>query len=187
EFGRSLIEKRRGGESGIRAIRAYTGDAVWEAAERGEWSRELFAATLAAAVTAREGDLRRNCEQSALRPVALVCEHVDGHRQSHVMLDGHLQEFVAGVKLRSGECRVSTANMGGLENFVVNFAHLDREIQKFFLTRQPPIAIERVLLATMLIDTFMQALRDAPGQRIATPQLEVAYRGLPYLPVRVRG
>ena len=186
EFVQSLAEKRGGGESGIMAIRAYEGEAVWEAMDRGEWSRDLFETTLAAATTAQTGDFRENCRRSTLAPVALVCEHIDGHKQSHIMLDGHIAEFIAGAKLRGGECRASTANMGGLNDFVVNFAHLDREIQKSFLTSQPPIAIERVLLSSMLVATFMRALKDAPGQRVTTPHLVVPYRGLPYLPVRVK-
>ena len=101
------------------------------------------------------------------------------------MLDGHIQEFVAGVRLRSGEIRASTCNMGGLENFVVNFTHLDREIQKFFLTRRAPIAIERVLLTTMTIATLMHALKDQPSQRVLTPHLGVAYKPLPYTPMRI--
>ncbi len=184
EFVQSLAEKRHGGESGITSIQAFEGDAVWEAHERGAWSRDLFDATLAAATTAQPGDYRYNCRRNAVTPVALVTEHADGHKQSHIMLDGHIDEFIAGAKLRSGECRASTANMGGLNDFVVNFAHLDREIQKFFMTSQPPIAIERVLLATMLVATFMHALKDAPGQCVLTPHLAVPYRGLPYLPVR---
>jgi len=186
EFVQSLAEKRRGGESGIAAIHAYEGEAVWEAMDRGEWSRDLFEATLAAATTAQHGNYRDNCRRSTLTPVALVCEHTDGHKQSHIMLDGHIAEFIAGARLYDGECRASTANMGGLNDFVVNAAHLDREIQKFFLTRQPPIAIERVLLSSMLVATFIHALKDAPGQRVATPHLVVPYCGLPYLPVRVK-
>ena len=101
------------------------------------------------------------------------------------MLDGHITEFVAGVKLRSGECRASTANMADFKNFVVNFGHLDREIQKFFLTQQTPVALERVLLATQLIAEFMRALKDAPGQRVLTPQLDIPYRAVGYQPVRL--
>ena len=184
EYMQSLAEKRMGGERGIKAIRAYTGNEVWAAMDRGEWSGDLFEATLAAAVTAAPGDYRANCARSTFGPQALVCEHVDGHKQTHINLDGHIEELIAGVKLRDGECRASTANMADLSNFVINFGHLSREIQKFFLTQQAPIAIERVLLATMLVASFMHALKDSPGQRVLTPHLELAYQALSYQPVR---
>ena len=46
EWMQSLVENRAGGEAGIVAVRAYEGDEVWNAQERGEWSQELFAAAL---------------------------------------------------------------------------------------------------------------------------------------------
>ena len=33
-----MIERRPGGESGISAVRTLVGDAIWAAAEAGEWS-----------------------------------------------------------------------------------------------------------------------------------------------------
>ena len=59
EFVQSLIEKRKGGESGILAITAYEGDAVWDAMANGAWSRELFDATLAACPFKASGDMPR--------------------------------------------------------------------------------------------------------------------------------
>lgn len=184
EFVQSIAEKRAGGERGITAIRTYEGEAVWAALERGEWSRDLFEATLAAAITAKPGQYKDNCKQSQLATVAIVCEHADGHKQTHLCLDGHIEEFVCGVKLRNGECRASTANMSDLRNFVVNFGHLAREMQKFFLTQQSPVAIERLLLTTLLVASFVRALKDAPGQRILTPHLALPYQPYAYRPVR---
>jgi len=34
----AMIERRPGGESGISAVRTLVGDAIWAAAEAGEWS-----------------------------------------------------------------------------------------------------------------------------------------------------
>ena len=184
EYLQSLVEKRKGSESGIKAIRTYEGDEVWAAMERGEWSHDLFDATLAAAVTAKSGDYKTNCANSPIKPAAIICEHLDGHKQIHVNLTGHIEELIAGVKLRSGEFRASTANMADLSNFVINFGHLDREIQKFFITQQSPVAIERALLTTMLVASYLHALKDHPGERVLTPHLEIAYQALPYRPVR---
>jgi len=184
EYLQSLVEKRQGSESGIKAIRTYAGDEVWAAMERGEWSRDLFEATLAAAITAKSGDYKANCAASDTKPAAIICEHVDGHKQVHINMSGHIEELIAGVKLRTGECRASTANMADLNNFVINFGHLSREIQKFFLTQQSPIAVERMLLTTLMVASYLHALKDHPGERVLTPHLEIAYQALPYRPVR---
>ena len=42
-----MVERRQGGESGVRTVRYLEGPAVWDAGERGEWSRPLAEAALA--------------------------------------------------------------------------------------------------------------------------------------------
>jgi hypothetical protein len=177
EYLQSIIERRGGGESGIRALTAYVGDGVWEAMAQGVWSQDLFDFTLAAALTAKAGDYRQNCrEHGRYQPVAFVMEHEDGHRSTQIMVEGHIQDFIAGVRLRGdGMLRAAPANLVGLNDFVRHFARLDREIQKFFLTGQSPVALERHLLTTLQVATWMHALKQ-PGQRIATPQLQIAYQ-----------
>src|SRR5207302_7466000 len=43
-----MLERRRGGESGVRAVQMLEGEAVWKAGEDGHWSKELLEAALAA-------------------------------------------------------------------------------------------------------------------------------------------
>ncbi|HHZ93294.1 TPA: hypothetical protein EYN65_22890, partial [Candidatus Poribacteria bacterium] len=39
-----MIERREGGESGVKAVQLIEGDAVWEAGKNGQWSMELLEA-----------------------------------------------------------------------------------------------------------------------------------------------
>jgi hypothetical protein len=176
EFVQSLIEQRAGGESGIVAMTTYEGDAVWDAMANGAWSQALFDTTLAACPFKNVGDFRENCAKSGMAPAAVVCEHADGHQQTHVMLSGHLNAFAAGLRLRGDPrhfvtyCDTNVANV-----FVINFANLCREIDRFFATGISPVPLARNLLTTLEIATMMHALRDAPGQRIDTPHLRITY------------
>jgi hypothetical protein len=42
----AMVERRRGGESGVQWIQAYRGDAFWQAHAEGQWSRKLVEACL---------------------------------------------------------------------------------------------------------------------------------------------
>jgi hypothetical protein len=175
EFVQSIIERRTGAEQGIRRICAYKGEGVWAAYDQGLWSHELFAAALAAGTT-KPGDLRVNCRASGQVPVAFCLEYLDGHRSSHIMLDGHLSDFTLAFKLK-GDSRIRAARAKGSteETFVQTFAVLNREIQQLMLTGQTAIPLERTWLTTLTIASCMQALQQ-PGQWVETPQLAINYR-----------
>jgi hypothetical protein len=176
EFVQSLIEGRAGGESGIVAMTTYAGDAVWDAQANGAWSAALFDDTLAAFPRKRAGDYRANCAASAIQPVACVCEHADGHRQTHVMLDGHIDGFAAGLRLHDDVTSYVTYSDNATDGvFVLNFAHLSREIDTFFVSGVAPVPIERSLLTTLQVATQMRLLTESPGVRVATPDLQIAY------------
>src|SRR6185436_9215484 len=77
-----FVERRRGGETGMRAVQRIEGKAVWEAGAAGRWSRELMEAALAVGrrvVPGRPEDLVKN-------PVALFLEYNDGFRATILML-----------------------------------------------------------------------------------------------------
>ncbi len=176
EFVQSLIERRKGGEHGIVAMTTYAGDAVWDAMANGAWSRDLFDATLAACPFKKPGDYRGHCAASGMLPVAMVAEHADGHKQTHVMLNGHIDVFAAGLRLRDDPKNYVTYCDDTTENvFVLNFAHLCREIDRFFVTGASPVPTARNLLTTLEVATFMHLLTESPGQRVATPWLGVSY------------
>lgn len=176
EFVQSLIEKRVGGESGIVAMTTYEGDAVWTAMANGAWSQGLFDATLAACPFRKQGDYRANCAASEMSPVAFVAEHADGHKHTHVMLHGHIDIFAAGLRLRDDPNHYVTYSDDTTKNvFVINFAHICREIDQFFVTGVSPVPPARNLLATLEVATFMRELKLHPGQRVETPQLRIAY------------
>src|SRR5262249_59463299 len=41
-----MIERRKGGETGVKAVQMIEGDAVWKAGEQGRWSKRLLTAAL---------------------------------------------------------------------------------------------------------------------------------------------
>src|SRR5438132_10426825 len=41
-----MIERRKGGETGVKAVQMIEGDAVWKAGEQGRWSKQLLTAAI---------------------------------------------------------------------------------------------------------------------------------------------
>jgi hypothetical protein len=58
-----------------------------------------------------------------------------------------------------------------------NFDHLAFMVDEFLLTGRPPVAVERTLLATGIVDAVLTS-RYRGGQRIDTPHLSISYAPL---------
>ncbi len=175
EFGQSLVERRAGGESGIRSITAWKGEAVGEQLDRDPDLRRMMEAALATASPPATGDYRENCRQDDDPPIVFRLEHADGLRVTHVRLNGHVKEWLAAVQV-AGEDRPRTtqAGHGVAELHFPHFATLARVIEDTFLSGEPPVAPERPLLTTGATAALMAALAK-PGEPLATPQLALPY------------
>jgi hypothetical protein len=96
-----MVERREGGETGVKWLQAYRGDKVWDALRDGVWSRRLMEAALCRSHTltpAREGfndilptddDLRRVVKD----PVVYHYEHNDGLKSTMILLNGFVRDF----------------------------------------------------------------------------------------------
>jgi hypothetical protein len=96
-----MVERRKGGESGVKWLQAYQGDAFWKAYEEGVWPKALVTAALCRSHTlkpAREGfnDIMPTVEQmKALvkNPVAYRYEHHDGLVCTMLLMHGLIEDF----------------------------------------------------------------------------------------------
>src|SRR5581483_1380748 len=55
-----MMERRKGGETGVKAVTCLTGKDVWKAGDQGRWSWDLLDAALARSETLNQGDIRKN-------------------------------------------------------------------------------------------------------------------------------
>src|SRR5436309_2683667 len=96
-----MVERREGGEQGVKWLQAYRGDAFWKAHHDGLWSRELFEAALSRSHTltpARAGfnhvfPKLDEMKHLVKEPVAYHYEHLDGLRCTMLLMNGLVQDF----------------------------------------------------------------------------------------------
>src|SRR6188472_4549426 len=96
-----MVERRQGGETGVKWVQAYRGDAFWKAHQEGVWPADLVEAALCRSHTlkpAREGfnDIMPTVDEMrglVKDPVAYRYQHQDGVMSTMVLMSGLIEDF----------------------------------------------------------------------------------------------
>src|SRR5439155_5697477 len=62
----TMMERRQGGETGVKAVTCLVGKDVWKAGDAGRWSWELLEGALGRSETVNPGDIRVNVGSMAV-------------------------------------------------------------------------------------------------------------------------
>src|ERR1017187_1769131 len=182
-----MVERRRGGETGVRAIQAYRGDPFWAALREGVWPRPLMEAALSRSHTLTpprtgfnhilpsDDDMRRLVKD----PVAYRYEHADGLRCTVLLMNGLVKDFNFSAYVNGAREPWSTQmylpmpdGRTTLANF---FSPQVNNVEKMYLTGKPAYPVERTLLTTGLTAAGVDSLFR--GQtRVETPHLAIRYQ-----------
>lgn len=169
-----MLERRKGGETGVRAVRCLSGEAVWRAGEAGEWNWDLLSAALARSEKPAVARADRAAVRAGTRePEAFLIEYADGLRAAALLLPGFADEFLFAARERSGRLTSTLFWLQDGKPFG-HFARLSQEIERMFLTGRPSYPVERTLLTTGVLAAAMES-RHRGGERLATPHLAVRY------------
>jgi len=182
-----MAERRLGGETGVVALQALRGDAVWRAMDSGGWAGggwnpKLFEACLSRSHTLAQpktfsdryptpGQIREWVQD----PVAYRFEYADGAKATMLMLNGLLEDFTFAARLKGEAEPLSTLFHLPPNPNVVYSASLMSKAEETFLTGKSPYPIERTLLTTGLVEAGVRSL--GTGQkRLETPHLAIRYQ-----------
>ena len=174
-----MIERRKGGETGIVGVECIEGDDVWEAERRGWWSRELATAAEKHIEPKTPGRMEDNCDN----PVLFLLKYADGLNAASLMLNGHLRGW--------GYAGRSIGKIQGMEVYLhgdphPHFVYMGLNIQEMFLTGKPPYPVERTLLISGALDALLES-RYRGNVPIKTPHLNLSYRSYEKMPIRPAG
>jgi hypothetical protein len=177
-----MVERRRGGETGVKWLEAYRGDRFWKAMEEGVWSRELMNAALCRSHTlkpSREGfnndfPTVESMKRLTRNPFAYVYEHNDGLRGAVILLSGLVEDFNFAARIDGRKEPFSTQmylpmppRRTTLANF---FTPQVNNVERMFLTGKPSYPVERTLLTTGLTAAGVDSLHEGQ-KRLETPHL----------------
>jgi hypothetical protein len=174
-----MVERRRGGETGVKAVQMLEGNAVWKA-----YSEELLTAALSRSDTplgltetdGRTQDLVKSGELPKLvkNPAAYLIEYRDGLKATMLMLTGAVKDFNFAARLKGGEIR-STQFLLSPEPNVTYSACLMHQVERMFESGAAPYPVERTLLTSGMLESCLTSkVRD--HARLETPHLTVKYK-----------
>jgi len=175
-----MAERRKGGETGIKAVQCLVGNEVWKAGDAGRWSWDLLEAALGRSETVNPGDIRRNVgsfpvgNQPRIPPTAFLIEYRDGFRGTVLLLNGHTQDFCFAGRIK-GEAQLASCQFylpapPGAKYFDSQVSN----IEKLFETGRPPYPAERTLLTSCTLDSLLDS-HARRGERVETPAVDVRY------------
>lgn len=164
-----MVERRKGGETGIASVQGIDGPDVWKAIDSGKISKELVEAACSRVRNRVQGDMR----QLVKDPRALLIRYNDGTKGAIVMLDELVNQGWAYAANENGKT-VSSEFVLDHSMSYSHFSYLTLNIQKFLVTGKPQGPVERTLLTSGMIDMGIRSVLDN-HKEIKTPFMDVKY------------
>jgi hypothetical protein len=177
-----MVERRKGGESGVEWIEAYQGDKFWKAYQDGVWSQALMKAALSRSSTLRPGDptftdifpTMEQMKSMVPEPLAYHYKHRDGLMSTMILMNGMVRDFTFAATIE-GHAKPFSTQMylpmpDGRTTLASFFSPLVHNAEEMFMTGKAQYPIERTLLTSGLLIEGVDCARKGL-QRKETPNL----------------
>ena len=182
-----MVERRAGGEIGVKWVQAYRGENFWKAYQDGIWPHDLMDAALCRSHTLTPGrqgfnnifpafdDMRRLVKD----PVAYRYEHEDGVKCTMLLMNDLVRDFNFAARLE-GQAEPFSTQMylpmpDGRTTLANFFSPQVNNLEKMFLSGKPTYPVERTLLTTGLTAAGVESLYRRQA-RYDTPHLAIPYQ-----------
>jgi hypothetical protein len=181
----SIVEARAGGETGVARVQYLAGDALWRAADAGQWSRDLLQAAWDAEPV-RPGKQQSLQELLRTPTWGVLVHYRDGLRAMVIKVGGDGTRWNFACRIGGQEKPSATSFYVGPWRNRCLFKALAHAIQVHFRTGRPPYPLERTLLTTGLVEAGVEshARGDQPYE---TPHLDFRYGPTDFRALRETG
>jgi hypothetical protein len=178
-----MVERRKGGETGVKSVQLIEGGEVWKAGDEGRWSKRLLEAALSRSDSpqghtiedGRTQDMQATGELKKLakKPAAYLIERNDGLRTTLLMLDGALKDYNFAAQVKGRGILSNQFLLTPTPN-VTYSACLVNKICEMFTTGRAPYPVERTLIVSGILESCLDS-KMQDHKRLATPHLSVRY------------
>ncbi len=165
-----MLERRVGGETGVKSVTCLRGDAVWKAGDEGRWSWKLLEAAIAVNPSRNVGPLRENVKQ----PQAILVEYRDGTRGAVLNLIEQVADFSFAATVGKGAQPLAAHFYLPPPPGAKFFDPLTFNIEKFLAAGTPPYPVERTLLTSTVLDWAMRSQHEG-GKPLSDASLDIRY------------
>jgi hypothetical protein len=174
-----MVERRKGGETGVKAVQCLQGEAMWKALDEGRWSKGLLEAAIALLPAHAAGDYREPTAKNREAAVFFI-EYRDGLKAAVAMPNGWVHEgdgaaFVFAGQLQGQDKPAATHFYLQQPDPFAHFAHLVKAIDATIQTGHAVYPVERTLLTTGVLDALMTS-KFEQNRRVETPHLAIRYQ-----------
>jgi hypothetical protein len=165
-----MVERREGGETGVKAVQYIEKQAMWEWVSQTPWAEKLLNAALAQAIHRKAGDIR----QLGKDDYAYRIWYRDGLEAAAFMMNGVAQDAATAVEVEGQAEPVATLMWLEEDRPFQHFACLVQAIEQMFETGKATYPVERTLLTSGVLEAILNS-KFENQRRVETPYLAVKY------------
>src|SRR5690606_15384056 len=89
----SVVERRKGGETGVSAVQCLEGEQCWQFLAENNWADKLFNQAISHSLTRQDGDIK----QLVQSPSVFIVDYKDGLRAAAFLMTGLVEDFTVAV------------------------------------------------------------------------------------------
>jgi len=171
----AVVERRKGGETGVRAVQCLEGQDCWNYIEQNEWVKRLFDQAISHSETRVAGDMK----EIVKNPSLFIIDYNDGLKAAAFLLTGLLQDFTYAIDIEGEQKPFSTLMklQGGKPHY--HFGCLVKNMEIMYKTGKAPYPVERTMLSSGILDFALES-RILGHKIVETPELsKVRYLSSP--------
>lgn len=166
-----IVERRKGGETGVKEVEMIEGDRIWSWMEgEGNWSKQLVEAAFASGPSSQQGSYRSQAKD----PVLIRIKYTDGFKGAVLILSPAQVDWTFAARVSGQAEPIHTLFWPHTDRPLPHFDGFVRCAEEMFVTGKELYPPERTLLTTCVLSQAFESKRA--NSPVKTPELNITYK-----------